>query len=168
MLPNFYFNSQSRWMELEACDVQSIYKYVRRNNASWQCAWLTRSCRQLPFRGEKWRRLILGTIKLLSYCSLLTNTYICNIPILIIQCVHKVPSGFWNIVARKQIELATCGLQQIIVKFWKVSFAASRWHKRPSLRFSVSCFWNGDYTGTRALCRMVFFGTKLVTHTQRN
>jgi hypothetical protein len=24
--------------------------------------------------------------------------------------VHKVPSGFWKIVARKKIELATCGL----------------------------------------------------------
>jgi hypothetical protein len=34
-------------------------------------------------------------------------------------CVHKVPSGFWKIVARKQIELAICGLQQITVKLWK-------------------------------------------------
>jgi hypothetical protein len=25
----------------------------------------------------------------------------------IIQCVHKAPSGFWKIVARKQIKLAT-------------------------------------------------------------
>ena len=33
-----------------------------------------------------------------------------------IQCVHKVPSGFWKIVALKQIELATCGLRQITVK----------------------------------------------------
>jgi hypothetical protein len=32
-----------------------------------------------------------------------------------IQCVHKVPLGFWKIVARKQIELATCGLRQIIL-----------------------------------------------------
>jgi hypothetical protein len=24
----------------------------------------------------------------------------------IVQCVHKVPSGFWKIVARKQIELS--------------------------------------------------------------
>jgi hypothetical protein len=30
-----------------------------------------------------------------------------------IQCVHKVHSGFWTNVARKQIELATCGVQQI-------------------------------------------------------
>jgi hypothetical protein len=37
----------------------------------------------------------------------------------ILQCVHKVPSGFWKIVARKQIELATCGLRQITVKLWK-------------------------------------------------
>jgi hypothetical protein len=36
-----------------------------------------------------------------------------------IQCVHKVPSGFWKIVARKQIELATCSLRQITVKLWK-------------------------------------------------
>jgi hypothetical protein len=38
-----------------------------------------------------------------------------------IQCVHKVPSGFWEIVARKGIELATRGLRQIIVKLWKFS-----------------------------------------------
>jgi hypothetical protein len=36
-----------------------------------------------------------------------------------IQCVHKVPSGFSKIVARKQIELATCGLRQITVILWK-------------------------------------------------
>jgi hypothetical protein len=36
-----------------------------------------------------------------------------------VQCVHKVPSGFWKIVVRKQIELATCGLRQITVKLWK-------------------------------------------------
>jgi hypothetical protein len=29
----------------------------------------------------------------------------------IIQCVHKVHSEFWQIVARKQIELVTCGLR---------------------------------------------------------
>jgi hypothetical protein len=33
--------------------------------------------------------------------------------------VHKVHSGFWKIVARKQIELATCGLRQITAKLWK-------------------------------------------------
>jgi hypothetical protein len=36
-----------------------------------------------------------------------------------IQCVHRVPSGFWKIVVCKQIELATCGLWQIIRKSWK-------------------------------------------------
>jgi hypothetical protein len=35
------------------------------------------------------------------------------------QCVHKVYSGFWKILARKQIELATCGLRQITAKLWK-------------------------------------------------
>jgi hypothetical protein len=39
------------------------------------------------------------------------------------QCVHKVHSGFWKIVARKQIELATCGLRQITAKLWKRSSA---------------------------------------------
>jgi hypothetical protein len=34
---------------------------------------------------------------------------------IVVQCVHKVPWGFSKIVARKQIELATCGLRQIIV-----------------------------------------------------
>jgi hypothetical protein len=36
-----------------------------------------------------------------------------------IPCVLKVPSRFWKIVARKQIELATCGLWQITLKLWK-------------------------------------------------
>jgi hypothetical protein len=36
--------------------------------------------------------------------------------------VHEVPSGFWKIVTRKQIELATCGLRQIKVKIWKFFF----------------------------------------------
>jgi hypothetical protein len=36
-----------------------------------------------------------------------------------VHCVHKVPSGFWKIVVRKQIELATGGLRQITVKLWK-------------------------------------------------
>jgi hypothetical protein len=39
-----------------------------------------------------------------------------------IQCVHKVHSGFWKIVARKQIELAICGLRQITAKLWKFFF----------------------------------------------
>jgi hypothetical protein len=59
-----------------------------------------------------------------------------------IQCVHKVHSGFWTIVACKQIELATCGLRQITAKLWKFLFSdADRWNKRPSLRLSVSCLW---------------------------
>jgi hypothetical protein len=75
----------------------------------------------------------------------------------IIQCVHKVYSGFRKIVARKQIELATCGLRQITAKLWKFFFVADRWNKRPSLRFSVSCLWNGDCAGTRALCGKAFW-----------
>jgi hypothetical protein len=78
-----------------------------------------------------------------------------------VQCVHKVHSGFWKIVARKQIELATCGLWQITAKLWKF-FYADRWNERPSLRFSVSCLWNGDCAGG------VTFWTKSVTQTQRN
>jgi hypothetical protein len=46
-------------------------------------------------------------------------------------------------------------------------YSANRWHKRPSLHFSVSCLWNGDCAGTRALCKMVF-EIKSVTHTQQN
>jgi hypothetical protein len=30
-------------------------------------------------------------------------------------------------LARKQIELATCGLRQITVKLWKFFFAINRW-----------------------------------------
>jgi hypothetical protein len=45
---------------------------------------------------------------------------------ILVQCVHKVPSGFWKIVAHKQIELATCGLRQIIVKLWKFFTDLSR------------------------------------------
>jgi hypothetical protein len=40
----------------------------------------------------------------------------------VLQCVHKVSSGFWKIVVRKQIELATCGLRQITVKLWTFFF----------------------------------------------
>jgi hypothetical protein len=36
-----------------------------------------------------------------------------------IQCVHKVHSGFWEILARKQVELATCSLRQITAQLWK-------------------------------------------------
>jgi hypothetical protein len=39
-----------------------------------------------------------------------------------IKGVHKVHSGFWKIVARRQIELATCGLRQITTKLWKFFF----------------------------------------------
>jgi hypothetical protein len=38
------------------------------------------------------------------------------VPPVVIQCVHKVLSGFLIIVARKQIELVTSGLLQIIMK----------------------------------------------------
>jgi hypothetical protein len=70
----------------------------------------------------------------------------------------------------QKIELATCDLRQIIVKHWKFSLAANIWHKRPSLRFSISCLWNGDCAGTRTLCRMAF-GDKISQrnyHTQFN
>jgi hypothetical protein len=43
-------------------------------------------------------------------------------PSLSIQCVHKVHSGFWKIVAGKEIELAICGLRQITAKLWKFFF----------------------------------------------
>jgi hypothetical protein len=43
-----------------------------------------------------------------------------------IQCAHKVHSVFWKIVARKQIELATCGSRQIIAKLWKFFTDLSR------------------------------------------
>jgi hypothetical protein len=56
-----------------------------------------------------------------------------------IQCVHKVHSGFCKIVARKQIELRTCGLRQITTKLWKFLLDAGRWNERPYLRFSVNC-----------------------------
>jgi hypothetical protein len=36
---------------------------------------------------------------------------LCSFCTVIVQCVHKVHSGFWKIVARKQIELVTCGLR---------------------------------------------------------
>jgi hypothetical protein len=39
----------------------------------------------------------------------------------------------------------------------EVFFYADRWNKRPSSSFSVSCLWNGDCAGTRALCRMAFW-----------
>jgi hypothetical protein len=86
----------------------------------------------------------------LSDCTL--PAFKCHITI---QCVHKVPSGFWKILARSQIVLATCGLRQIIVKL--DFFPRHWWHKRPSLSFSVTCLWNGDCAGTRALCGMAFW-----------
>jgi hypothetical protein len=51
--------------------------------------------------------------------SWLTHSIHCSSAI---QCIHKVPLGFWKTVARKQIELATWGLQQITVKLWKFFF----------------------------------------------
>jgi hypothetical protein len=44
-------------------------------------------------------------------------------------------SGVWKIVARKQTELATCGLRPITAKLWNFVFDADRWNKRSSLRF---------------------------------
>jgi hypothetical protein len=82
-----------------------------------------------------------------------------------IQCVHKVHSGFWKIVARKQIELATCGLRQITAKLWKFFFDPDRWIKWPSLRFSVSCLWNGHCAGTRP-CVGWLFEIKSAAQTQ--
>jgi hypothetical protein len=46
--------------------------------------------------------------------------------LLYVQCVHKVHLGFWKTVARKQIELATCGLRQITAKLWKFFTDLSR------------------------------------------
>jgi hypothetical protein len=45
----------------------------------------------------------------------------------------------------------------------EVFFYADGWNERPSLRFSVSCLWNGDCAGKRALCGMAFWDK-----TQRN
>jgi hypothetical protein len=39
----------------------------------------------------------------------------------------------------------------------EVFFTANGWNKRPSLRFSVSCLWNGECAGRRALCGMAFW-----------
>jgi hypothetical protein len=39
----------------------------------------------------------------------------------------------------------------------EVSFVANRWHKQPSLCFSVSCLLNGDCSGRRSLCGMAFW-----------
>jgi hypothetical protein len=54
------------------------------------------------------------------YMWLELKTYITptSVPWFTVQCIYKVPLGFWKIVARKQIELATCSLRQIIVKLW--------------------------------------------------
>jgi hypothetical protein len=52
-----------------------------------------------------------------NWCTVKTTFIVAFVNI---QCVQKVPSGFWKIVARKQIELATCGLRQITVKLWKL------------------------------------------------
>jgi hypothetical protein len=58
------------------------------------------------------------------------NEFIDNFYLLIkklrTQYVHKVPSGFWKIMERKQIELATCGLRQIIMTLWKAFSDLSR------------------------------------------
>jgi hypothetical protein len=69
-------------------------------------------------------------------------------------------------VARKQIELATCGLRQITAKLWKFFFGAERWNKRPSLHFSVVC--EIATVQERLLCVGWLFETKSVTQTQRN
>jgi hypothetical protein len=55
-----------------------------------------------------------------------------------IWCVHKVHSGFWKIVARKQIELATCGLWQITAKLWKRSSTCG--FCRASYKRCMDCF----------------------------
>jgi hypothetical protein len=73
-------------------------------------------------------------------------------PNIIIPFVHKFPSGFWKIMARKQIELATCGLRQIIENLWKFFFLLpQQLPYAPSLRFPVSCLLNGYCAETRAL-----------------
>jgi hypothetical protein len=57
----------------------------------------------------------------------------------LLQCVHKVPSGFWKIVTHKQIELATCGLRQIIVKLWK------RHGTQRTSSWSQNWKWSSEY-----------------------
>jgi hypothetical protein len=52
-------------------------------------------------------------------------------------------SPFWDL---KNCGAQTkCGLLQIMVKLWHFFFDVDRWNRWPSLRFSVSCLWNGDF-----------------------
>jgi hypothetical protein len=84
-----------------------------------------------------------------------------------VQCVHKVHSRFWKIVARKQIELATCGLRQITAKLWKF-FLTPTDGISGHLYVSQSLVCEMATVQERALCVGWFFERKSVTQTQRN
>jgi transposase len=84
-----------------------------------------------------------------------------------VQCVHKVPSGFWKIVARKQIELATCRLRQITEKLWKF-FLLPTDGISGHLYVSQSVVCEMATVQERARCVGWLFETKSVTQTQRN
>jgi hypothetical protein len=70
-------------------------------------------------------------------------------------------------MARKQIELATCGLRQTIGKLWKFSFATNRWHMQ-HIYVSQSVVCEMGTVQERTRCVGWIFATKSVTQTQRN
>jgi hypothetical protein len=78
-----------------------------------------------------------------------------------IQFVHKVYSGFRKIVARKQTELATCGLRQIIEKLWNFFLPTDAISGH--LYFSQSVVCEMATVLERALCVGWLFETKSVT-----
>jgi hypothetical protein len=55
-----------------------------------------------------------------------------------VQCVHKVHLGFWKIVEHMRFVADYSETLEVL-------FDVDRWNRRPSLRFSVSCLWNGDF-----------------------
>jgi hypothetical protein len=83
-----------------------------------------------------------------------------------IQCVHKVHSGFWKIVAHKQVEVATCGLRQITVKL--EVFLTPTDGISGHLYVSQSVVYEMATVQECALCVGWLFETKSVAQTQRN
>jgi hypothetical protein len=89
------------------------------------------------FQCVNFTTLIIFHVFCVGRWKLGTEPYIfTDVPIL--QCVHKVHSGFWKIVARKQIERATCGLRQITAKLWKRSSTCG--FCRASYKRCTDCF----------------------------
>jgi hypothetical protein len=87
----------------------------------------------LPFVKVRYYRVLIGMVRIVCftwYSPVGSHLFFLSKFILqsvVIQCVHEVHSGFWKIVARKQIELATCGLRQITAKLCTFFFDADRW-----------------------------------------